>query len=222
MQYQALMPWTILSLAILGGAACSQSASTGHSAGNNPPGSAAASGATPRADCGPGSMPETGMQGRVAQADHDSGRAALGYTCNTERVGQLTVPNAIGTVGGFKVQRYVDSQGRECAYYDTTLLFPTNVLDQIPGVNVLDMSDPTRPELTARLSTLAMSSPHESLVISQEAGVLAAVLGNLAFAPGIVDVYDISGDCRNPQLRASAPVGFLGHESGMAPDGKTF
>lgn len=181
-----------------------------------------AAGPTTKAVCGAGSRPETGMQGRVSTEDHDSGRAAQGFNCNTELVGSYTVPNAIGTVGGYKVERYVDKAGRECAYYDSTLLFPLNVLDANAGVNVLDMSDPANPVLTARLVSLAMLSPHESLVVSQQAGVLAAVLGNPVFAPGIVDVYDLSEDCRNPQLRSSALVGVLGHESGMSPDGKTF
>src|SRR5439155_12316719 len=39
---------------------------------------------TPKAQCGPGSMPETGLQGRVSMADVQSGRAAQGYTCNAE------------------------------------------------------------------------------------------------------------------------------------------
>ena len=179
-------------------------------------------GSTPKAVCGPGSKPETGLQGRVSQADHDSGRAAEGFTCNTERVGAYTVPNVLGVVGGYKVERYVDASGRECAYYDTTLLFPLNVLDANVGVNVMDMSDPTNPRLTTRLASLAMLSPHESLVVSQEAGILAAVLGNPVLYPGIVDVYDLSEDCRYPQLRSSSLTGVLGHESGLSPDGKTF
>jgi hypothetical protein len=179
-------------------------------------------GPTPKAVCGPGSNPETGMQGRVSRDEHRSGRAAEGYTCNTEVVGTFFDRNPIGTVGGFKVERYVDSSGRECAYYDTTLLFPTNLLDLQIGVNVLDMSDPTKPVLTKRLISPAMLTPHESLVVSQEAGVLAAVMGNPAFYPGIVDVYDLKEDCRNPRLRSSALVGVLGHESGISPDGKTF
>lgn len=178
--------------------------------------------ATPQAQCGPGSRPETGLQGRVSQADHDAGLAAAGFTCNTELVGQYRNEGAIGTVGGFKVLRYVDKAGRECAYYDTTLLFPTNILDRELGVNVIDMSDPTKPKKVNALITPAMLSPHESLVLSQEAGVLAAVLGNPAFGPGVVDVYDISEDCRNPVLKSSAPVGLFGHESGLANDGKTF
>ncbi|WP_428310629.1 LVIVD repeat-containing protein [Hydrocarboniphaga sp.] len=180
------------------------------------------SAATPKAQCGAGSQPETGMQGRVSQADHDSGRAAQGYTCNTELVGSYTKANVIGSVGGFKVERYIDPAGHECAYYDTTILFPTNVLDANVGVNVIDMSDPTQPQLTARLITPAMLSPHESLVVSQQAGILAAVMGNPALYPGIVDVYDLSADCRHPKLRSSALVGVFGHESGLAPDGRTF
>ena len=135
---------------------------------------------TPKGSCGPGSRPELGLQGRVSQEDHDSGRAAAGFTCNTELVSSFVIPNTIGTVGGFKVERYTDKNGRDCAYYDSTLLFPTNILDMELGVNVFDMSDPTKPVRTARLVTPAMLSPHESLVLSQEGGVLAQVRELLA------------------------------------------
>ena len=177
---------------------------------------------TPGADCGPGSRPETGIQGRVSPEDHASGRAAKGFTCNTELVGSYRKPNATGTVGGFKVERYVDASGHDCAYYDTTLMYPTNALDSEGGVNVLDMKDPTNPILTERLVTPAMQTPHESLVLSHERGLLAAVAGNLTTNVGVIDVYDVSQDCRHPVLRSSTPMGFLGHESGMAPDGRTF
>ena len=176
---------------------------------------------TPKAVCGPGSRPETGMQGRVSAEEHDSGRAAEGYTCNTEVVGSYLVDNAIGTVGGFKVERYVDKHGNDCAYYDSTLMWPTNIFDLEGGVNVLDMKDPANPVLTARLLTPAMLTPHESLVLSKERGILAAVTGNAATYPGIVDVYDVSEDCRNPVLKSVSVNGIFGHESGMVPDGLT-
>ena len=178
--------------------------------------------ATPRANCGPGSRPETGMQGRVSPEDHASGRAAQGFTCNTRVVGKHRVPNAIGTVGGFKVERYTDRSGHDCAYYDTTLLYPTNFLDQEGGVNVVDMSDPTKPKVTARLVTGAMNTPHESLVVSKKRGLVAAVAGNPLSNAGIIDIYDASKDCREPELRSSTPMGLMGHESGLSPDGKTF
>jgi hypothetical protein len=178
--------------------------------------------AVPRASCGPGSHPETGIQGRVSSADYADGQAALGFNCNTELVGSYTVASGMGTYGGFKVERYVDAAGHECAYYDTTLLFPTNIFNGTSGVNVLDMHDPAHPVLTATLVTAAMASPHESLVLNEKRGLLVAVLGNPGAYPGAVDVYDVSGDCRHPVLRSTTPLGIFGHESGMAPDGLTF
>ncbi|MCW2998990.1 MAG: hypothetical protein JWN65_2539 [Solirubrobacterales bacterium] len=172
--------------------------------------------ATPRATCGDGSKPEPGIQGRVPP-----GADPAGYRCNITQLGHE------GTAGGFKVERYVDAAGHECAYYDTTLLFPTNLLSatlsaQLTGVAVLDMSDPARPVRTATLVTPAMQSPHESLVVNQKRGIVAAVLGNPAFGPGVVDLYDASKDCRHPVLQSSLPVGVLGHESGFSIDGNTF
>lgn len=201
--------------------ACSRSATQVHGPAAPVVTDPAVATATPKAVCGPGSRPETGMQGRVSQDDHDSGRAAEGFTCNTEVVGSYLVENAIGTVGGFKVERYTDKAGHDCAYYDTTLMYPTNIFDVEAGVNVLDMTDPANPVLTAQLVTPAMLSPHESVVLSHERGILAAVTGNAATYPGIVDVYDVSEDCRNPVLQSSSPNGIFGHESGMAPDGMT-
>lgn len=218
MMYRMFLFSTLTLLAALAGlGACSLGGGSGPVAA---PGSAPA--ATPQASCGPGSLPETGIQGRVSQADHDSGRAAQGFTCNTELVGSYSIPNAMGTVGGFKVERYKDAAGHDCAYYDTTLLYPTNAFDAESGVNVLDMSDPAHPVLTAQLLTPAMQSPHESLVVNQARGLLVAVTGNPAFLPGVVDIYDISQDCRSPVLKSTSPVGVIGHESGMAPDGNTF
>jgi hypothetical protein len=167
---------------------------------------------TPQLDCGLGSRPEPGMQGRVPSPGQ-------GYWCNAKLIGHE------GMSGGYRVHRFVDRAGHECAYYDTTLLFPLNAQNygsHPTGVAVLDVSDPANPRRTTTLSTLAMQSPHESLNISKERGLLAAVYGTPGAAPGVVDVYDLNADCRQPELQASAPVAFLGHESGFAPDGKTF
>src|SRR5688500_90256 len=100
--------------------------------------------ATPRAVCGPGSVPEQGMQGRMAAADYH-----LGVRCNLELVGHTGPP-----IGGFRTHRYVDRQGRECAYYDR---FPGAASDpgvafgERSGTYVVDMSDPVRPAITGSL-----------------------------------------------------------------------
>jgi hypothetical protein len=177
--------------------------------------------AVPGAECGPGALPETSYQGRVPKADFDSGRAARGYRCNTELVGHQ------GRTGGFKVLRYEDSQGNTCGFYDSTLLLPRDVVGNLLsgdglGVVVLDMNDPTRPRRTANLVTPAMLSPHESLLLSGERGLLVASMGTVTTAPGFLDVYDVRTDCRHPRLLSTTPSAELGHESGLSPDGRTF
>jgi hypothetical protein len=170
--------------------------------------------ATPRAQCGPGSKPEPGIQGRVP-----AGSATNGLWCNVSLVAHQ------GTSGGFKVLRYVDPAGHECAFYDTALLFPVNALKldgSSLGVAVLDMSDPAHPKQTATLTDPAMMSPHESLNLNAARGLLAAVLGNPSTYPGLVSLYDVRQDCRHPVLQSSKAVARLGHESGFSPDGRTF
>src|SRR4051794_40657887 len=169
-----------------------------------------------KAECGAGALPETDVQGRVPTSDYDSGRTAQGYQCNAEQIGHE------GESGGFRVHRYVDGAGHECAYYDTTLLVGTQLLlGNNAGVAVLDMTDPAHPVRTTTLSTPAMLSPHESLNLNQARGLLAAIDGSPATAPGVVDIYDVSADCRRPVLEWSGPIGGAGHEATFSPDGNT-
>jgi hypothetical protein len=170
--------------------------------------------ATPRAQCGAGDKPEPSIQGRVP-----AGAADDGLRCNVSMISHF------GVSGGFKVQRYVDAAGHECAYYDTALLFPLNALNvntSGAGVVVLDMSNPAKPVQTATLTDPAMLSPHESVVLNQKRGLLAAVTGNPGTYPGYVSIYDVSADCRTPVMQSGGVLARLGHESGFSIDGKTF
>src|SRR4051794_18155710 len=170
--------------------------------------------ATPLVSCGPGSHEQPGVDGRVPE-----GSAKDGLNCNAKAVAHQ------GTEGGFKVFRYVDTAGHECAFYDSTLLFPLNALNPgagSKGVIVLDMSDPAHPKQTDTLTELPMLSPHESLNLNEKRGLLAAVNGNPATYPGLVAIYDVHADCRHPVLQSTAPVARFGHESGFSTDGKTF
>jgi hypothetical protein len=168
----------------------------------------------PRAHCAPGSHTEPGVQGRVP-----AGSADNGLSCN------VTLVSHQGTAGGFKVFRYIDVHGHECAFYDTTLLLPTNALNPAGvslGVAVLDMSDPSHPVQTDTLLELPMLSPHESLNLNVKRGLLAAVNGNPATEPGLVSIYDAHSDCRHPVLQSTSLIARFGHESGFSMDGKTF
>ena len=98
----------------------------------------------PPSHCQPGDKPEPSVDGRVP-----AGSATDGLWCN------VTLLSHQGTSGGFKVYRYVDAGGHECAYYDTALLFPLNALNPAGtslGVAVLDMSDHAHPVQTATLT----------------------------------------------------------------------
>ena len=171
--------------------------------------------AVPPAVCGPGSVPEQGMQGRMTAADYH-----LGVRCNLELVGR-----AGPGIGGFRTHRYVDPQGRECAYYDRfpgAASGPTVAFGERSGTYVVDMADPARPTITAGLDSPGTRSPHESLSLHPGRGLLAAVMGTFATAPGVVDLYDLTQDCRHPVLLSSLPVGIAGHEGTFSPDGMTY
>jgi len=177
--------------------------------------------AVPAAHCGSGSLPETSIQGRVPTSDYTSGRAAQGYRCNTVEVSHQ------GSSGGFKTLRYTDAQGHTCAFYDSTLLIGRDVVSNLisgdgQGVVVLDMTDPAHPRRTANLVTPGMLSPHESLLVNQQRGLLAAEMGTAATLPGVLDIYDVRSDCRHPKLLSSTLSSLFGHESGFSPDGRTW
>ncbi len=155
----------------------------------------------------------------MPSSDYSSGRAARGYRCNTRQVSHQ------GSTGGFKVLRYRDARGNTCAFYDSTLLFPKDVLFNAAkglGVVVLNMNHPDRPRKTATLTSPAMLSPHESVLLNKRRGLLGAVMGNPGTTAGILDLYDVRTNCRHPKLLSSTPTAVLGHESGWSPDGRTF
>ncbi len=167
-------------------------------------------GPTPDASCDSGSLPER-EQGRAPASDVPSHRSALGYGCNATQVSHS------GATGGYRVERYVDRAGHECGYYDSTLLYPQNLTDQGvegPGTYVMDMHDPAHPVHTDTLRSPAMQSPHESVRLNVKRGLLVADMGYPTANPGFVDVWDVSANCLHPTLRASSPLGVLGHESG--------
>jgi hypothetical protein len=175
-------------------------------------------GPTPGAHCVPGSLPET-MQGRAPAEDYATGRAAKGYTCNAVQVGYS------GSSGGYRVERYVDAAGRECAFHDSDAFLGEQVPFVGPdstGVYVVDMHDPRHPVRTDVLRTPAMQSPHESLRLNAKRGLLVAALSTISTGPGVVEVYDVSKNCLHPTLLSATPLGILGHESAFAPDGRTY
>jgi hypothetical protein len=177
------------------------------------------------ASCAGGDKPETALQGQVPAALRSAGFG--GFNCNLSLVGQLQ-----GEGGNWSSATFNDGAGRSCAYYATAVPGATR---QNAGVPVIDISDRAKPLRTASLTTPAMLDPWESLRVNDRRQILIADNGQNGAGGPEVDVYDLSGDCRSPQLLASMRVGTgstpgdvvmtptpVGHEGNIAPDGLTY
>lgn len=176
-----------------------------------------------KAVCQSGDAVETGLQGQVPQADRVSLRASEGYNCNLTRIGQF---DNNGEGSGWQFAWYED-----CGYMGLATGAATDGTrtprpgQTNTGVAVIDGSDPTAPKATTYLASVSMSDPWESLKVNERRQLLADVnagLGGSAGGPEI-DVYDLSGDCREPKLLASVALGESnGHAGHWAPDGLTY
>ena len=168
-------------------------------------------------------MPETAIQGQVPIADHASGRAAKGYTCNAELVGSLRQGEPAGhgrRVQGRALRRRRRARLRLLRHHPAR---PTSLIDVEAGVNVLDMSDPA--QSGAHRQADHAGDALAARVAGREPEARRARRG--ARQPGVLPgagrrLRHLGQDCRHPVLKSSTPVGVLGHESGMAPDGRTF
>jgi hypothetical protein len=162
-----------------------------------------------KASCGPGSVPETGLQGQVPKDLRESG--FKGFRCNLDLLSQYAGEGA----------EWVGSWWGNCFYMSTA----SGPKAERPGVAVVDVSDPTGARYVRSLTSPGMLGTWESLKSAN--GLLAGTqLG--AYDPRLsgkwFDVYDVSQDCTNPVLKASIELGPLasGHEGAFAPDGKTY
>jgi len=162
----------------------------------------------PKATCGRMDRTETGLQGQTTPAERSSGKSEGGFNCNLELVGRFQGEGAFSQNG----PAFLDN----CAYYATE----NRPGQKHPGVVVVDVSDPRRPQPTAYLDdTPAGRNPHETLKVNEVRKLLAVAENN---GPNFA-VYDLSADCRHPVLKSSIMLaGSRAHMGGWAPDGKTY
>jgi len=182
-------------------------------------------GPVPRAECGPGSIAETGkLQGEVTIPDRESGRSAQGYNCNMELVGRY------GPKDGFEGAEWQLARYKDCAYYSQRTVNygvggrqeKANPVLTKPGTIVLDVSDPAHPKFARNINTPGMQDPWETLKVNVARGLLAAV--NVMDGEGVsfMGIYDIKEDCKNPKKLFDGPVTVLNHEGNWAHDGMTY
>jgi hypothetical protein len=202
----------------------------------------------PKARCGQGDHTETAghaLQGQVPAFLRATG--FKGFNCNLELVGQVRGDGANWQTDEFREHRdelrryqrdYGNRRDHTCAYHGTAYATTTMGTGRTQiGVPVIDMTNPSAPAPTAYLTTISMLDPWESLKVNtprQLLGADNAHNGGGGQGGPEVDFYDISVDCRYPQLLASVAVGTgadggvpspifpNGHEGVWAPDGLTY
>jgi len=197
----------------------------------------------PKAKCGPNDRPETALQGQVPAAMRAAG--FQGFNCNLELLGQSRGDGANWQTTEFKDREHGDHghgwgdrhhdrrDTHVCAYHGTASPSRSGPNRTQMGSRVVDITDMRNPIHTASLTTTSMLDPWESLKVNERRQLLAADNGQNGAGGPEVDIYDISDDCRFPQLLASLPVGtgtdgggvvtpIIGHEGSFAPDGLTY
>jgi len=196
----------------------------------------------PKATCGPNDHPETALQGQVPMNLRLSG--FNGFSCNLELIGvskndganwQTTeYRDAVGN-GANQGKAGGRSQGTVCGYHGSAspLLSLPGRNPKTYGVPVIDLTEPANPVTTGYLQTTSMLDPWESLKVNERRKLLGADNGQNGGGGPEVDIYDLSNDCRFPQLLATIAVGkadgstgvpgtVVGHEGSWAPDGLTY
>jgi hypothetical protein len=177
----------------------------------------------PKATCGSTDHPETDLQGQVSAAVRAAG--FTGYNCNLQLIGQSK-----GEGASWQHAFFQDGAGHLCNYYDTSSATANR---QQSGVVVIDSSNPAKPTPTSYLTTTGMNDPWESLKVNERRQMIGGVNALNGNGGPQIDLYDLSGDCRHPQLLTDASVGIddgtgqyvaavRGHEGNFAPDGLTY
>ena len=176
-----------------------------------------------KASCGANDKPETALQGQVPAALRAAG--FQGFSCNLQLLGQTRNDG-----GSWQASFFTDRAGHKCAYYDTSSATANRTQT---GAVVVDSTTAASPGPTAFLSTTAMIDPWESLKVNERRQILGGVNALNGNGGPEIELFDISGDCRFPQLLTGNQVGLddgtgqfvaavRGHEGNFAPDGLTY
>ena len=165
-----------------------------------------------KAECGPGSRPETGLQGQMTAAERFSGPRT--YNCNLELVGKYAGEGASWGATAIDACAYL---GRN----DGPGLQPR-------GTAVVDATDPRSPKAAGYLDSVGTIEVNETIHAHPGRKLLAAVSpyypgdGSQTRSDSDFDIYDVS-DCRRPMLKGSLNLpGLRSHGGYFAPDGRTF
>ena len=178
----------------------------------------------PKAVCGANDHPEMAFQGQVP-APLRTRAGFKGFNCNLQLVGQSR-----GEGAGWQHAFFMDKAGHICSYYDTS---PSTVNRAHMGVAVIDAANLADPTPTSYLTSSAMVDPLESMKVNDRRQLLGAARSLNSPDGPVVDLYDISVDCRSPRWVSrtmpprlpndgSSEPPLRADEGTFSPDGATY
>ena len=167
--------------------------------------------------------PETALQGQVPAAMRAAG--FQGFNCNLQLVAQSKNEG-----GSWQAAFFEDRAGNKCGYYDSSSVSAGRTKR---GTAVINTTKANTADATTFLTTTGMLDPWESLKVNDRRQLLGAVNALNGNGGPELDLFDLSGDCRNPQLLSTLSVGLndgtnqfvaavRGHEGNFSPDGLTY
>jgi hypothetical protein len=143
------------------------------------------------------------LQGEVPVADQISGRAEHGYNCGLALVGHVALPGASANM----------AWAGHCAFVATTG----------SGINVLDVSNPRHPVVTATLHGPGSDLTIETIAAKQIGSRAVLVAGRYGLTSGApisapMDIYDAS-NCAHPRFLTTFTFPDNIHNLTFSPDG---
>ena len=138
-------------------------------------------------------------------------------TCRTGDKGETGIVQGLGT----DVRCNVDILGQVPATHFLSLAWHKRCayVNDTTGTHVIDVTDPAKPTVLKQLTTTGMQSNWESMKVHPGRGLLAGFQSN---GP-VVDVYDVSADCKNPVFKKSLNIpGASGHSGQFSNDGTIY
>ena len=116
--------------------------------------------------------------------------------CNLTVHGQVQVPHFLSL-----------AWHENCAYVNST-----------DATSVVDVSDSSAPTVVTKLTTTGMQNNWESMKVHEGRGLLAGYQADGT----VVDLYDVSADCKAPVFQSSLNVGGIGHSGNFSEDGSVY
>ena len=86
------------------------------------------------------------------------------------------------------------------------------------GTSVIDVSNAASPRVVTSLTTPGMQSNWESMKVHEGRGLLVGYQSNAA----ILDIYDVTTDCKAPVLKRTYNLGGSGHSGNFSSDGTIY